>query len=157
MRWLTLNTKWIRINSKVGVPMAPVFSVRESLASLHGRNQIHLVPISIGWCVGIRKGSKWRARPHPMNRNTTSSATTTTAATSSRCKPSASATRSTGPPRLRTTCARLFKCPLSKCPVLYCLHCIIFDNVRKGEKLACVKNLVKQIGEFKDVNISSFT
>ena len=75
MRWLTLNTKWIRINSKVGVPMAPVFSVRESLASLHGRNQIHLVPISIGWCVGIRKGSKWRARPHPMNRNTTSSAT----------------------------------------------------------------------------------
>ena len=78
MRWLTLNTKWIRINSKVGVPMAPVFSVRESLASLHGRNQIHLVPISIGWCVGIRKGSKWRARPHPMNRNTTSSATMVT-------------------------------------------------------------------------------
>ena len=34
---------------------------------------------------------------------------------------------------------------------------IVFDNVRKGEKLACVKNLVKQIGEFKDVNISSFS
>ena len=29
--------------------------------------------------------------------------------------------------------------------------------MRKGEKLACVKNLVEQIGEFKDVNISSFT
>ena len=41
--------------------------------------------------------------------------------------------------------------------LLYCPHCIVFDNVRKGEKLACVKNLVEQIGEFKDVNISSFT
>ena len=60
-------------------------------------------------------------------------------------------------------------CPNVHCPsvqhyivfivlsLLYCLHCIVFDNVRKGEKLACVKNLVKQIGEFKDVNISSFT
>ena len=47
MRWLTLNTKWIRINSKVGVPMAPVFSVRESLASLHGRNQIQIDPVQI--------------------------------------------------------------------------------------------------------------
>ena len=36
-------------------------------------------------------------------------------------------------------------------------HCIVCDNVRKGEKLACVKNLVEQIGEFKDVNISPFS
>ena len=85
---------------------------------------------------------------------TTTTTITTTTTTSSRCKPSASATRSTGPPRLRTTCARLSKCPLSKCPALYCLHCIVFDNVFKGEKLACVKNLVEQIGEFKDVNIA---
>ena len=144
---------------------------------------------------------------HQIKKITT---TTTTTTTSSRCKPSASATRSTGPPRLRTTCARLSKCPLSKCPalyclhcivfivlsslyclhcivfivlsslyclhcivfivlsslyclhcivfivlsLLYCLHCIVFDNVLKGEKLACVKNLVEQIGEFKDVNIA---
>ena len=88
---------------------------------------------------------------HQIKKITT---TTTTTTTSSRCKPSASATRSTGPPRLRTTCARLSKCPLSKCPALYCLHCIVFDNVFKGEKLACVKNLVEQIGEFKDVNIA---
>ena len=55
--------------------------------------------------------------------------TTTTAATSSRCKPSASATRSTGPPRLRTTCARLSS---GQCPALYCLHCIVCDNMCKA-------------------------
>ena len=73
---------------------------------------------------------------------TTTTTITTTTTTSSRCKPSASATRSTGPPRLRTTCARLSKCPLSKCPALYCLHCIVFIVLSLLYCLYCIVFIV---------------